>query len=246
MELARSVDDAVDSEVARESVVDREVVDPDASDLALAHQELTNLARESGEVESEKVSDAARKAEPDSLYVRSIWAFTPSYGKHYQRAGERMDELLSDHPDFLIAQYFSALVYGQAGRWADAIHQTAAAMRAAPEEPFFLGLYGQALRGGGRSDEADEIVERLEAMRESRYVSGSSLAQARIGSEDPRDCDALIESLVRALEGREPLVPMLLPLNYWDPYRDDPRIQAALERSGISSKPFDEPASGPS
>jgi TolB-like protein len=184
--------------------------------------------------EAAAAADRAREAEPDALYVRSIWAVVPAFSLQTGEARRRLEGALEADPDHTISRYFLALVEICAERWPQAVEHAGRALATAPDEPFFLGIYGQALRGSGDHEGAEKIIARLEAMQESRFVSRYAVAVPRLGSPDPDDHEVVMQLLLSSFDTSATFIATQWGFPYWNPFRRDPRIIAAIERSGVA------------
>jgi tetratricopeptide (TPR) repeat protein len=116
----------------------------------------------------------------------------------------------------------------QLGRFDDAVQTLARVVQVTDRTHFFeLALYGAALHGAGRTEEALAVLSEMEARAAKEYVPplDRALLLAALG----RDDDALTQ-LERAYEERNALLWFRIHKPYFDGVADSPRYRAIAER----------------
>jgi len=100
-----------------------------------------------------------------------------------------------------------------------------------PNVPLFSGYIAYALARLGRTTEAQEIINKLEARADRQYVSPVALFWAYFGKGD---LDRTFTWLDRAVAENVYLITMIMRTSkLLDELRDDPRFDAALDRLNL-------------
>ena len=152
--------------------------------------------------------------------------------------GRRYDEVIVQHArtmaldsTFLYMDWFVGAAYREQGRYAEALAEYRRAQDLAGEQP----LHGYAITYArmGRTEEAREILGRLEAYARTHYVNPIFLAEvhASLGERD-----LAIEWLERAVSDRTVWVAGLHRWPELDPLRSDPRFTALIRRIGLPAR----------
>jgi DNA-binding winged helix-turn-helix (wHTH) protein/Tfp pilus assembly protein PilF len=96
----------------------------------------------------------------------------------------------------------------------------------------FLRWLGLILGAGGRTEEARNVLERLEVISGATYVPPASFAWVYLGL---RDVDRAFEWLDRAVDGHDQLMMPIRSYVFFDPIRDDPRFAASLRKMNLEA-----------
>ncbi len=97
-----------------------------------------------------------------------------------------------------------------------------------------ISLRGYLLAKAGRATEAREVLSRLEADARERYVPPAAMALVHAGLGETTE---LFEWLDQASAAHDVRL-IYLPVDpKWDPYRNDPRFVALLDRCGFGNSP---------
>jgi tetratricopeptide (TPR) repeat protein len=102
-----------------------------------------------------------------------------------------------------------------------------------PGDPWFLANLGHCFAISGRTDQAREVLETLENLARSQYVSpvGPALVHTALG-----ETDAAFAALERAYDLRS-IRTLLLTLDpRWRPLHSDPRYADLVQRIGLTSQ----------
>ena len=120
--------------------------------------------------------------------------------------------------------------YQGLGRTADALEELTTAARFSDQNSKALSFRGYLLAKAGRANEARDLLRTLEAASHQRYIPpyAFALVQAGLGERD-----AVFTSLDNAFAVHDVHL-MYLPVDpKWDPYRDDPRFKALVDKCGF-------------
>jgi tetratricopeptide (TPR) repeat protein len=126
--------------------------------------------------------------------------------------------------------------YAQAGETDLALEALAEGARFSGGNSKAVSMRGYVLAKAGRTTEAREVLKSLESPNPDGYVPpyAAALVHAGLGERD-----AVFQWLEKAFDAHDVHL-MYLPVDAkWDPYRDDPRFRAFVERCGFT------PAEGP-
>ena len=93
-----------------------------------------------------------------------------------------------------------------------------------------LAVLGHTLAVAGRTDDARQVLGRLEARSNSEYVQASRQALIHAGLED---VDAAVQTLDQACEERSRFVVFMRVWPVFDGLHGDPRFDALLQRVGL-------------
>lgn len=166
--------------------------------------------------------------------ARDLDPLTPLHtawlGSLYVEAG-RIDEGIAEaekaialDPEVPVGALVLGMAYAAAGRFDEAIATHRALAEAFPPSSMFLGLtYAQA----GRRAEAERILAALESQEPSAYNAfGRAVLNAAIGNAD--EAFRWVE-----YEPHHAWLPWIRVNPIFEPYHDDPRFLAAMERMGL-------------
>jgi eukaryotic-like serine/threonine-protein kinase len=154
------------------------------------------------------------------------------YSRQYARAQEQMNKVLEIEPSagsFLKAEI--AVNYAQMGSYDQAFAACQEALAAEPNHPSVLSSVGLAFAVSGKTKEAEDTIEKLNALAKKGYVQPYLFAvvYAPLGRKD--EAFAALEKVVEersALLGRLKLDPA------FDKLRSDARFAELLRRSHLA------------
>jgi len=129
-----------------------------------------------------------------------------------------------------MASLILGYVHMMAQRYVEAEQSFREALRLQPDDPLNLGGLGASLAAQSRRAEALEVVKRLDALEQVRYVTAWQAAYtfAHLG-----DYDEAFARLERAVRRKENSVPWMRVDVLLTPLRSDPRFEALARRVGI-------------
>ncbi len=185
---------------------------------------LTVLGRHAMAVQE---TERACELDPLCLIVGTSAAWTRYAAGDVAEAVRLCRHTLDMDPDFPAARRLLGAALLAAGRVDDALAQLAALAEASGNDPVTLAWLAHAQARAGARAEAGALVERVQALSATRYVSGYHLALplTALGERD-RAFAALDDAWV----DRDPALPHLAVEPRFDPLRDDPRFDALLAR----------------
>ncbi|MGE0815764.1 MAG: hypothetical protein AB7O28_13195 [Vicinamibacterales bacterium] len=155
-------------------------------------------------------------------------------GRDYQEALDHADRSVALDGEFWIGHMMRGQALERLGRIDAALEAITAAERFSGRNSKALSLRAYILARTGRAEQADAMLDALSAASDERYVPPYAMALINAGL-DRRD--QVMAWLGRAIDTRDAHV-IYLPVDpKWDPYRDDPRFVALLERCRFDTRP---------
>jgi TolB-like protein/DNA-binding winged helix-turn-helix (wHTH) protein/Tfp pilus assembly protein PilF len=192
----------------------------------LAHV-LAQMGRHS---EAEIAMQRARDLEPLSAMVHAMSSQVAFQGRDYSAALAHAGQALVLEPEFWIGHMMRAQALERLGEVDRALDALLIAARFSDQNSKVMSLRGYALAKVGRTREARDILETLQAASRQRYMPPYAMALIHAGLEET---DAVFSSLERAYDARDVHL-MFLPVDSkWDAYRADPRFASLLARCGF-------------
>src|SRR6185436_18317928 len=144
---------------------------------------------------------------------------------------------LQSDPDFWVARHYLALAYVQKGMHEDAIRELRSLIKApvsgpVPAEAIASDTEASASLGfayamAGKKAEAQDILKKLQALSQKRYVSGLYFAIVYAGLKDN---DHAIDYLNQAYEARHPGLVLIRIEPIFDSLRSDERFKQLVKR----------------
>lgn len=171
----------------------------------------------------------ARELDPLSLVVNSDLGMILCFARD-ATAKEQFQSTLELDPSFAYARFGLGLSLQQQGRLDDAVGELGLASAMAPDSPAMQAALGQALAWAGWTEEARQILERLEKRSTREPVEASLIAflWTALGERD-----RAIDCLEEACDQGARFVAFLATWSIYDPLRDHPRWPALLRRAGL-------------
>jgi len=179
----------------------------------------------------EDAAEAARKSvqlEPHSGNAEAALGWVPAARRRYDEALPAFERAVEKSPTAVFPLWSLGYAQHQLGRFEEAVKTLARVVQVTDRAHFFeLALYGAALHGAGRADEAGAILSELETRSAKEYVPpfDRALLSAALG----RDEDA-IQLLERAHEERNALLWFRIHLPYLDRIAGSPRYRAIAQK----------------
>lgn len=176
-------------------------------------------------------SRRARELDPLSLIINTDLAKVHTLARRYDEAIALYQEALKLDPEFPEALGLLGLTYSKAGRDDDAIAELRKIKNAA-ENPEYLSFLGFAFGSAGRTEESRQMIERLNTLSLTKYVSPYWLATASAGSDDKEQALDWLEKIFA-----EPIHFGVVSLKVnptFDNLRSDPRYVDLLRRANFS------------
>ena len=198
---------------------------------ASAHQFYGEYLADRGRIEEAiQELETAEKLDPFSLIILSQLGRTLYVARQYDRAIERLRAALAEKPDFTVANTFLARAYLQKGKFEEAIAPLERNAKSSGTGES-LGSLGHAYGMAGRRTAALQILERLNALSKTAYVSPFAVALVYTGLGER---DRAFEWLDRAVTQHSFGVGGMKSDPIFDPLRPDPRFAQLLRRIGLA------------
>ena len=203
-----------------------------------AHQWYASYLMQMGKFSLAKAEiEEAHKLDPLSPIISSNTGLYSYYEHKYDDAIAKYKVLLQSDPGFWVARHYLALAYVQKGMHDEAIRELRSLIKApesglVPAEAVASDTEAAASLGfayamAGESAEARDILNKLEALSQRRYVTALYFAIVYAGLKDN---DRAIENLNKAYTDRHPGLVLIRIDPMFDGLRSDERFQALVKR----------------
>ena len=171
----------------------------------------------------------ARTLDPLSVMINNDLAFVLSTARRHVDAIEQYKRTLELEPTFVEALRELGLMYGQMGDFDAAVVQLQKAS-ALSRDSETLAFLGYTLALAGQRADAEAILDELDDMARTKYVSpvANALVQVGLGEHD-----RAFASLHDAYEERSAWLIFLKSWPVFDPIRSDIRFAHLLQRIGL-------------
>ncbi len=180
----------------------------------------------------EAISEYKKALEVDPLslplnveYGSSLW----EAGKNVE-ALDQLKKTLEMDPNFGLAHFYMGLVYNKMGKHKIALKELKKAIRLTGGLSWAYGALGYTNAILGRTDEAEEILKKLEEDSKDRYIRPTAIVQVYMGLENR---DKVFEWLDRALDERDPVMPLIKAVPEYKPLQSDPRFKMVLKKMNM-------------
>jgi serine/threonine protein kinase/Tfp pilus assembly protein PilF len=169
----------------------------------------------------------------DPLWVLAHWvlAYYTYASRQYDRAFNHLHAVIEIDPAYYLAYCVLGLVYAQQGMQHEAVDALEKACELSPGNHFTLGMLAYGLGKAGKSEEAKNLLIKLQTAGQSSYVPAKSLMFASAGLNDP---DGVLAWAEKSLDDRDPMTIMnLLQEPILDFVRSEPRYAALLRKISL-------------
>jgi DNA-binding winged helix-turn-helix (wHTH) protein/tetratricopeptide (TPR) repeat protein len=198
----------------------------------LAHRTLgIALSHMQRHEEAQSAVRRAREIEPLHAAHQALSAQVAFNAGEYPAAVQFAQQAIVLDPGFLVGHLQLGQAHEQLGNSDLALDALQNAGRLSGSNSKVVALRGYLLAKLGRTDEAREVLNTLEAVSHERYVPpyAMALVHAGLGQRDPA-----LDWLERAYEARDVHL-IFLPVDpKWDTFRSDVRFLALLKRCGFT------------
>jgi len=180
----------------------------------------------------EALAEYKRALEVDPLSL----PLNVEYGSSLWEAGkneEALDQLkknLEMDPHFGLAHFYIGLVYNKMGKHEIALKELKKAIRLTGGLSWAYGALGYTYAVLGQKDEANKILSKLEERSKLRYIRPTAIVQVYMGLNDR---DKVFEWLDRALDERDPVMPLIKAVPEYKPLQSDPRFKVLLKKMNM-------------
>lgn len=168
----------------------------------------------------------ALKPNPSSPVLNANRGYILYFARRYPEAMEQLQHALELDPSFSVTHHRLGLVCSALGMHQEAIDHLVLAEQYSGENPQALGALGFVYGQSGDGGKAREILARLVALSEGRYVSAAIMADVCVGL---RQADQTLAWVEKALVERSAAIPRLRVDARYDWLRRDPRFERVVE-----------------
>ncbi|MDM0070677.1 winged helix-turn-helix domain-containing protein [Variovorax sp. J31P207] len=169
----------------------------------------------------------AQRLDPLSLAVNTDIAFHHYYNGREAEAIAQLKSVLGMKSDFLLAHLWMARSLVEAGRYEEALVETASAERSAREWPVLVAARGYTYGLAGREGDARSVLLEMDALSRRRFVTAYGMALVHAGLGEKRQA---FDWLDKAFEERSNWLVWLRLDPRWKTLREDDRFTAMIER----------------
>jgi TolB-like protein/DNA-binding winged helix-turn-helix (wHTH) protein/Tfp pilus assembly protein PilF len=175
-------------------------------------------------------SNRARELDPFSLSISAQRGFLLENARRYSEAIEQLLAVIRMDPNHYQAYWILGHTYAANGQHQEAVAASEKAVELSQRTPGALGILGLAYGLAGRKAEANQILNELLKLNESRYVTPVALVNVYIGLGDKDQAFAWLE---KAYQEKSNYVAFLKVFPILDPLRSDPRFADLVRRIGL-------------
>ncbi len=181
---------------------------------------------------AESITNAQLSVELDplSLLARAAAARPYYNARQYARAIAQSQSTIEIDSTFSRSHFWLGMSYEQLNRREDAIRELERTVALAGRIPVYVGALGHAYAIAGRRSEALTLVEELQRLSQSRYISPVDVATVYVGLGKN---DETFEWLEKAYQGRAYGLVFLNVDPRFDRVRPDPRFAGLMRRIGL-------------
>jgi serine/threonine protein kinase/Tfp pilus assembly protein PilF len=181
----------------------------------------------------EALTEAKRALEQDPLdpWYNTELGYLYHVSRQYDLAIAQYLRAIELDPSLYISHWLVSLTYAQKGQLDQAIAAAEKASELSGRISPALGFLGRYYAMAGRTAEARQLLEELEARRGVTYVPPSSLRSVYLGLGE---MDKGMEWMARGIEERDPIHVLALKSEpAYDPLRSHPVYQALLRKMNL-------------
>lgn len=172
----------------------------------------------------------ALKVDPLSLPLNSELGSCLWEAGKYDEAQEQFQKTLDLDPNFGLAHFYMGLVYNNKGKHEQAILELRKAIRLTGGLSWGYGALGYTYAITGRTDEAKKILNQLKERSKRRYIRPTAIVQIYQGLED---IDRVFEWLEKAIEDRDPVMPLIRVIPEYESLKSDPRYKTLMKKMNL-------------
>ncbi len=205
---------------------------------ATAHQWYASYLVQMGKLDRAKHEiEQAQQLDPLSPIISSNAGFYSYLQRNYDDAIKQYQQTLEMDNQFWVAHHYLGLAYAKKGMHREAIDELRLLLKspgtgpikdgAIEADPEVSASLGFVLANAGQTNEADEILRRLKALSNKRYVSPLYLAIVATGLKNN---DLAIDYLISAFANRHPGLVLIRIDPIFDGLRNDRRFQELVKK----------------
>jgi len=221
-----------DFKSAREDVIAAKRASPSSWQPYLDHAKLLSI-----QGRHDAAIDIARQAMGlDPLNAINVLGLAEIYyhARRFDEALVQTDRAIELEPNFAFNHLWRAMILIGMSRPEEAVVSAREATRLAGSHPGMLAILARAEAESGRPEEARRVLREMEAAPSNLYVPPTLVAVVHMGLGET---DKAVAALTRAVDERDWFISELAVHPLADKVRDDPRVQALLERMGLTRVP---------
>jgi tetratricopeptide (TPR) repeat protein len=173
----------------------------------------------------------ALEAEPLSMIISTSLGHGLYFARYYDQAIEELRKTINMDPSFVEAQLRLGWVYEQKAMFPEAIAELRQALNGSGEDPRVVSALGHAYAISRQRKQAEELLIRLKAQSQQRYVAPYDIAVVYAGLLEK---DQALKYLEMAYEDRSYWMVWLRADPRFDVIRSDPRYQDILLRMHVT------------
>ncbi len=183
-------------------------------------------------VERVRQTSLALRSDPVSTSANAHVGWALLGGRAFDHAERRMTRVLRQDPDHALAYWVRGRARIHSGAGVAGLDDLIEAAKRSRTNPVFIGSLGYAVASAGRTSRAQRHLTDLRAGPAGwRWVPESQIATIELGLSRPEDA---LDSLERALEQRDPWLPLTMRRPEWDAHRSHERFRQILSLLGVS------------
>jgi serine/threonine protein kinase/tetratricopeptide (TPR) repeat protein len=175
--------------------------------------------------------EAMLQSDPLSLLVRWWVGIIAYLGRWPERMIDEGRHMVALDPTHFLGHLIAGLACTESGGPDEAVTAFEKAREMSGGIPLTLGYLTYAYGRAGRRNDARELLDQMETMATTAYVSPSTVAIGYVGLDD---WDAAFQWWNQAVDVRDPLIVPIKTFPFFDPVRGDPRYRAILRRMNLS------------
>ena len=168
--------------------------------------------------------------DPLSLQMNADLGARLRIARRYDEAQEQFKKTIEMDPNFGLVHFYMGVLYINKGWYEEAIPEFQKAIELTGGLSWAFGSMGYAYAMLGQKDEAEKILHALEKRSKEEYIRSTTLTLMYYALGD---IDKSFESLEKAMEERDPLMPFMKVLPEFDIVRPDPRFKAFLKKMNL-------------
>jgi Flp pilus assembly protein TadD, contains TPR repeats len=172
----------------------------------------------------------ARELDPLSISVNTDMGFELFYKSDYDAAIRQLRDTIEMNPGFALAHFWLGRTYQQSRRYDDAIAEYRKANDLQPDWVPTLAALGSVYALSGRTSDAQGVLQHLEELSKSKYVTPYGVALIYANLNDPNQAFLFLD---RAMEDRSHWLVWLKLDARWQPIRNDPRFGLLVKKVGL-------------
>jgi len=168
--------------------------------------------------------------DPLSLWMNAELGSCFRFARRYDEAQEQLNKTIEMDPNFGLAHYYMGVLYNNKRMYKEAIPEIQQSIELTGGLSWAFGQLGYAYAMLGQKDEAEKILHGLEERSKEEYIRSTTLwiLHSALG-----DIDKSFECLEKAIEERDPSLPLMNVLPEYDIVRSDPRFKAFLKKMNL-------------